>query len=99
MGQGAAGSRLGQTLPVMLKRTPAPAAGVPSPAQYPFAAISEKMKPATVPDRLVAPPTAAVIRATEDSVPASYVAKSDVALTATAVQPVALSKRVVGELN
>jgi len=99
MGQSAPASLLGQALPVMLQRTPAPAAGVPSHAQYPFEAIADKMKPTNAPGPLVPPPTAAVIRATEDSVPASYVAKSDVALTATAAQAVALSKRMVGELN
>ena len=95
-------SVLGQAMPVLLKRSPAtttPADVNLVPAKtYPFGEISAKLKSSS-PEPIVPPPTPAIVRSTESTVPASYVAKADVALTATGQEAVALSKKMVGQIN
>lgn len=91
------------TQPVLLKRSAAPPAAAVPVNKYPFQALSQKLGAsggfAGTPVPLVAPPSEAVVRNTEGDVPATYVAKTDVALSQTASEAVAMSKRLIGETN
>jgi type IV secretion system protein VirB9 len=84
---------------VVLKRTRVPAAAVPSPEAYPFDTIQQKLQTGTHTDSPQAAQPLAVAGATDDEVPASFVPRTDVSLTPTASDAVALAKKLVNERN